>query len=299
MSQPETGKVIQLQDGLRSILAPNPGPMTYWGTNTFLLGEKDVAIIDPGPLEPEHSSAIIKAIGAGQISHILVTHAHLDHSPLAAILSHKTGAPVYAFGPPTAGRRPLLQQLAMQGLAGGGEGVDQKFLPSVRVGDGDYIEGSDWKIKVHHTPGHFAGHLAFQWNDVLLSGDHVMGWASSLVSPPDGDLRAFMDTSHRLKNLGLERFYPAHGAALENPAERLEWLIAHRKSREEAILNALSRTPANIKEITLRAYRDVDQHMLPIAERNVFAHLIDLVERKLAMPVPNLDLNAKYKSANS
>lgn len=297
MNAPTVGEVQVVAPGLRMVLAPNPGPMTHWGTNTYLLGEGDVAVIDPGPSDPAHLDAILAATSGERISHILVTHAHADHSPLGREIARATGAPVYGFGPPEAGRSPVMARLAADGLAGGGEGVDRSFVPHRALGDGDRIDGSGWSLEVLHTPGHFAGHLAFRWDDTVLSGDHVMDWSSSLVSPPDGDIAAFMATSRRLRDLGAARFLPGHGGAIEDPEARLDWLISHRMAREAAIVERLSPHPQTIAVLTERIYTDIPSAMLPAAERNVFAHLIDLVARNLAVAEPVLSPAARYRRA--
>ncbi|MCB2137247.1 MAG: MBL fold metallo-hydrolase, partial [Rhodobacteraceae bacterium] len=197
-SDAEPGRAVTLAPGLRRVLAPNPSPMTFRGTNTYILGEDAVAVIDPGPESEAHLAALLAAIGdAGRISHILVTHAHLDHSPLARRLARLSGAPVLAFGAAEDGRSARMAALAASGHAGGGEGVDTAFRPDCRLSDGDRIEGAGWVLEAIHTPGHFAGHLSFLWGDRVFSGDHVMGWASSLVSPPDGDMGAYMRSLDR------------------------------------------------------------------------------------------------------
>lgn len=295
MRQDAFGTVQTLAHGLRGILAPNPGPMTHWGTNTFIVGERDVAVVDPGPEDAAHLAAILAAVGTNNVSHIIVTHAHLDHAPLARTLSARTGAPVLGFGPAIAGRSPTMERLAAQGLAGGGEGVDHAFRPDHTLGEGDRVTGEGWHLDVLHTPGHFAGHLALRWNDIVLSGDHVMDWSSSLVSPPDGDLSDFMATSRRLRSLTGTTFYPAHGGPLTDPVDRLDWLIAHRTSREHAILNALTATPQGIPAITRAVYTETPAAMQPAAERNVFAHLIDLTERNLVAATPALGFSAMFR----
>lgn len=294
MSAPEPGVSREIEPGLRTVLAPNAGPMTHWGTNSFILGEREVAIIDPGPDDPAHYSALLNATKGETVTHILVTHAHTDHSPLAHRLSENTGAPILGFGPPEAGRSMLMSRLAAQGLAGGGEGVDRDFLPDRSIRDGERIAGADWTLDVLHTPGHFAGHLAFRWSDLIISGDHVMDWASSLVSPPDGDISAFMATSLRLHDLNARRFLPGHGNALDDPVGRLGWLIEHRRNRGITILNALTNRPETVEVITARVYRDTPPAMLPAAARNVFAHLIELVERGHATATPALSPEAAY-----
>lgn len=294
MTQPTPGTPDVVAPGVRRLLAPNPGPMTHWGTNTYLLGEDQVAVIDPGPESAAHLDAILAATRHQTVTHILVTHAHGDHSPLARALSRATGAPVLGFGPPEAGRSDTMHRLAGLGLAGGGEGVDAQFRPDDTLTDGQCIAGADWQVTVHHTPGHFAGHLAFRSGDLLFSGDHVMEWSSSLVSPPDGDIGAFMRTSERLKSMEGTTFLPGHGLPLPRPAERLDWLIRHRRARESAILTALAAGPADIPSLTERVYHDTPPRMHPAAARNVFAHLIDLVERNRVTPDPDLSISARF-----
>ena len=297
MRSPEPGVSETLEPGLRRVLAPNPGPMTHWGTNTFIVGEGRIAIVDPGPENAAHFDALLQATRGETITHILVTHAHLDHSPLARRLSHASGATVLAFGPAESGRSDIMATLATQGLAGGGEGVDHAFSPDLVLGEGDVIVGDNWTVDVLHTPGHFAGHLGFRFGDAVLSGDHVMDWSSSLVSPPDGDLRAFMATSRRLRDAEHRVLHPSHGDAIGTPSDRLGWLIEHREARERQILNTLSATPQTARDIARRIYTDVPDAMLPAAERNVFAHLIDLHERNVIRATPMLSASAHYSLA--
>ncbi|WP_226621286.1 MBL fold metallo-hydrolase [Alloyangia pacifica] len=279
--QPVPGRAEPLAPGLRRVLAPNPSPMTFRGTNTYLLGTGALAVIDPGPLSEPHLEAILAAVEPGQhVSHILVTHAHLDHSPLARPLSEATGAPVLAFGDAGAGRSKMMQDLAASGLAGGGEGVDADFAPDELLADGAVVEGDGWRLEALHTPGHFGNHLSFAWGDVLFSGDLVMGWASSLVSPPDGDLGAFMHSLERLRRRHWSRLHPGHGAPVEAPLARIEALLAHRRAREAAILDALAAGPADATRLAAMIYHDTDPALLPAAARNVLAHLIDMTLRK-------------------
>lgn len=294
MNTPAPGRSETVEDGLRRILAPNPGPMTYWGTNTFILGEGRVAIIDPGPEDMAHLHAIDTAVRGETVTHILVTHAHRDHSPLARLLSRRTGAPILGFGPPEAGRSPTMTALAATGLAGGGEGIDVAFAPDIALADGDLVDGDGWQVRAIHTPGHFAGHLAFEVGDIAISGDHVMEWSSSLVSPPDGDLSAFMTTCAFLRDAGHRRLLPGHGARIDDPADRLDWLVRHRKAREVQILNALGPSPRSAAALAERIYRDIPAAMLPAAERNVFAHLVDLHGRGLIKALPRLAADARF-----
>lgn len=274
---PVHGHAETLEPMLRRVVAPNPSPMTYRGTNTYLLGDKGIAVIDPGPDDDSHFEAIRGALGEGQyISHIVVSHAHLDHSRLASRLSEASGAPVYGFGPAHTGRSPVMAALAETGLAGGGEGIDHLFQPEVAVADGELIHGENWTLRVLHTPGHIGNHICLGWGDACFTADHVMGWASSLVSPPDGDLTDFMTSCARLQSEPWRIFYPGHGAAIQIPHSRLDWLVAHRRRREVSVLNALAAGPRSAVQIARQVYQDIPVGMLPAAERNVLAHLIDL-----------------------
>jgi len=292
------GVAEPLEPGLRRILAPNPSPMTYRGTNTYLIGEGDLAVVDPGPDSEAHLSAILRAVGQGQrISHILVTHAHLDHSPLARRLSQMTGAPVLAFGDAMAGRSTVMQRLAETGLAGGGEGVDAGFQPDQTLADGEVIQGDGWQLEALWTPGHFGNHLSFAFDDVVLTGDLVMGWASSLVSPPDGDLTDFMASCEQLSERPARRFHAGHGAPVDAPQERLDWLLAHRRGRESQILAALEGAGGDVRSLTRQIYTETPAALLPAAERNVFAHLVDLYGKNIVSSPDPLSFKAHFNLA--
>lgn len=278
---PAIGIARTLETGLRRIVAPNPSPMTYRGTNTYLLGTETLAVIDPGPDDPAHLDAILVAAGSTRISHILVTHTHIDHSPLARPLARATGAPIYAFGAAGAGNSAVMQKLSQSGLARGGEGIDAEFQPDIFVKDGELIQGADWALEVIHTPGHIGNHIALAWNDSCFTADHVMGWASSLVSPPDGDLTDFMASCEKLQTRDWRVFYPGHGAPVNHPAARLAWLVSHRKSREAAILDHLAQSPASADALAALIYTDTPIALQGAATRNVLAHLIDLFGKRV------------------
>ena len=293
---PMPGEPMALAPALRRILAPNPSPMTYRGTNTYLLGTEGLAVIDPGPASDAHLTAILAACGPGQhISHIIVTHSHTDHSPLAAALSRTTGAPVLAFGDAQAGRSAVMTQLARDGMAGGGEGIDVDFRPDRTVRDGEIINGDDWALEVIHTPGHLGNHIALGWGTACFTADHVMGWASSLVSPPDGDLSDFMASCARLRARNWRVFHPGHGAPIDDPAGRLDWLIAHRRARESSILTALGAAPATARHLAELIYTETPAALLGAAERNVFAHLVDLTGKSLITPDDGLTAAATFR----
>ena len=292
---PEIGLAETLEPGLRRIVAPNPSPMTYRGTNTYLLGETDVAVIDPGPDSPAHLEAILAAIQPGQrISHIIVTHTHLDHSPLARPLAARTGAEVWAFGEATEGRSTVMQGLAEAGLMGGGEGVDHGFRPDHALADGDVLKGDGWALEVLHTPGHIGNHVSLAWGDACLTADHVMGWATSLVSPPDGDLTDFMASCEKLGARQWRVFYPGHGAPVSDPNARLDWLVAHRRAREVSILDALAAGPATAEDLARSIYTETPAALLGAATRNVLAHLVDLTGRGRVAPEGTLQAEARF-----
>ncbi|MBW4960696.1 MBL fold metallo-hydrolase [Sulfitobacter sp. CW3] len=293
---PPVGLAQDLEPGLRRIVADNPSPMTYRGTNTYLLGNRGLAVIDPGPASSTHLDAILAAVGSDQhISHIIVTHTHLDHSPLARDLSQASGAPIIAFGDAAAGRSSVMTQLAKGAQIGGGEGIDEDFRADQIVQDGDHIKGDSWSLEVIHTPGHIGNHISLGWQDACFTADHVMGWASSLVSPPDGDLTDFMTSCARLQERKWRAFYPGHGATIDDPKDRLAWLVAHRQSREADILSALASGPATAHALAAQIYTQTPPALLGAATRNVLAHLVDLTGKNQVAPVDTLSVDAEFR----
>jgi glyoxylase-like metal-dependent hydrolase (beta-lactamase superfamily II) len=276
------GQVQTLAPDLRMILAPNPSPMTGSGTNTYLLGTRDLALIDPGPDDSHHLAAILTALRPGErISRIFVTHAHLDHSALAPALSRATGAPVLAFGDAASGRSARMAALAETGDLSGGEGVDAAFRPDHLLADGDSVGGPGWSLTAIHTPGHFGNHLTLLSLDRAFTGDHVMGWSSSLISPPDGDMGDYMASLARLAALPLATGFPGHGAPIPDLPARIAELTRHRRLRERAVLDALAGGPADAATLARRIYTDTPAALMRAAIRNVLAHLIDLKHRTI------------------
>jgi len=268
---------------LRLILAPNPGPMTGAGTNSYLLGQGEVVLIDPGPNDPAHHAALLAALEPGErLAAILITHSHLDHTALAPAIAATTKTPVWGAGPAGSGRSALMAAWADRGLVGGGEGFDQTYAPDRVLRDGETVQIAGLAIEVLATPGHTGCHLSFACGGRLFSGDTVMGWSTSLVSPPDGDMSAYMASLTALAARNWQVMHPGHGPAVTAPASRLAELIAHRKTREAAILAALSdHFPATAQTLASLIYVTTPPGLLPAATRNVLAHLIDLTDRGL------------------
>ncbi|MBT4777678.1 MAG: MBL fold metallo-hydrolase [Rhodobacteraceae bacterium] len=269
--------------------------MTFWGTNTYILGTNELAIIDPGPAVQSHFDAIMSSLNKNQsITHILITHSHIDHSPLAKQLSERTSAPILAFGESSTGKSAIMANL--KNLEGG-EGVDYDFKPDVTLVDNQILKNKEWCIKSLHTPGHMGNHLCFSWEgeNILFSGDLVMGWATSMVSPPDGDLTDFMNSIKSLQLRSPDKlFFPGHGAPIKNPSLRLQELYEHRKKREGEILSALETGLATISEITDSVYADLDKRLITAAKRNVLAHLIDLTSRKICTASKEITTNSRF-----
>jgi glyoxylase-like metal-dependent hydrolase (beta-lactamase superfamily II) len=272
---------MELAKGVRLVRANNPGPMTGSGTNSYVLqGPDGAVVIDPGPALPAHLQAILGALGDAPLRGILISHAHLDHSALAPDLAAATGAQVFGFGGAASGRSAVMQCLAV-GMAGGGEGVDLGFAPDILLHHGQVLKLAGLQIEALHTPGHMGGHLCFGMADRLFSGDHVMGWSTSLVSPPDGDMGDYMTSLALLAARDWQVFWPGHGEAVGDPAARLAALIQHRRDREAAICAGLSGRALDAHRLAARIYTETPGALLPAAARNILAHLIDLHDRKI------------------
>lgn len=257
---------------VRRVLARNPSPFTFTGTQSYIVGaESEVAIIDPGPDEEDHISAIIEAVGDARITAICCTHTHRDHSPAAAPLAQLTGARIIGCAPLT--------------LSDDGPRSDASFDPSYRpdsvLSDGETVSGPDWTLKAIATPGHTSNHLCFALEEsgALFSGDHVMGWSTTVVSPPDGDMTAYMQSLQKLYDREDHVYYPAHGPAVEKTRQLVRGMIGHRRQREKQILRLLERGVGEIESMVPEMYKGVDKRLYPAAGRSVLAHLIDLERR--------------------
>ena len=265
------GAVEETAPGVRRVLCGNPSAFTFRGTNTYVIGRgRGVAVLDPGPEDAAHLAAILAATRGEAVSHILVSHTHRDHSPGAAALAATTGAPTYGFGPHLT---PPDQ---------GGEGGDHGFRPDVLLADGEAVEGDGWRLTALHTPGHCGNHLCFalegSGDGVLFSADHVMSWSTSVVSPPDGDMAAYMRSLGRLREREDRLLLPGHGPAITDPQPFLAALAAHREEREALVAEALNRAgrPATATELVEPVYGPLDPRLVAAAGRSLLAHLIKL-----------------------
>ncbi|WP_188772016.1 MBL fold metallo-hydrolase [Novosphingobium endophyticum] len=275
LTQIERSYAVAEQVGplVRRVLARNPSPFTYTGTQTYIVGAgRDVAVIDPGPNEAEHLDALVEAIGDATLAAILCTHTHRDHSPAAGPLAARTDAPVIGCAPLT--------------LEDDGPRADAAFDPDYRphrvLEDGEIVSGDGWTLAAVATPGHTSNHLCFALPETgaLFTGDHVMGWSTSVVSPPDGDMTAYMASLAKLYAREQDTVYfPAHGPAVEKPRQLVRGMIGHRRSREKQILRQIEAGRHGIADMVPHMYKGVDQRLWPAAGRSVLAHLIDLEKR--------------------
>jgi glyoxylase-like metal-dependent hydrolase (beta-lactamase superfamily II) len=266
------GEAERTEPLVRRVLATNPSAFTFTGTQTYVVGAGgDVAVIDPGPAEEEHLAALVAAIGGARVSAILCTHTHRDHSPAAAPLAAHTGAPI-------AGCAPLV-------VSDDGPRSDASFDPTYApdrvLADGESLAGEGWTLTAVATPGHTSNHLCFALAEsgALFTGDHVMGWSTSIVSPPDGDMTDYMESLQKLHDRDDRIYYPAHGPAVTRPRQLVRGMIGHRRQRENQILRQIAGGTTRIADMVPAMYKGVDQRLWPAAERSVLAHLIDLERR--------------------
>lgn len=291
--EPHWGVAVPVAPRVRRITAENPGPFTFHGTNTYLVGDAgSVAVIDPGPDDPRHLAAVLAAIGGARVSHILVTHTHRDHSPGAAALAAATGAPRLAAGPHRPARPPRPDETAR--LDAGG---DPDFVPDVALPDGAVVEGDGFTLTAVATPGHTGNHLAFALDgeEWLFSGDHVMAWSTSIVAPPDGAMADYMASLACLAARPERSYLPGHGGSVLDAPAYVAALAAHRRGRERAIRDRLSAGDATIPAIVRAVYAGLDPALEPAAGLSVLAHLEDLANRGLVAADPLPALSAHYR----
>ncbi len=263
------GQLIACEPGIARLLAPNPSPYTFTGTQVHLVGEAELAIIDPGPDIPEHIDALVAAIAGRPVAAILITHTHRDHSPGARPLSARTGAPVVGCSP-----------LLLEG-AGLEAGFDPDYAPDRVLADGEAIEVDGRTLRAVHAPGHTSNHLCFadEASGALFTGDHVMGWSTSVVIPPDGDMGDYMRSLEKLRERSDRIYYPAHGDPVTEPQRLVRGMMTHRVQRERQILRRLEEGDRTVDQVVAAAYPGLDPRLVPAAGASVLAHLLDLQKR--------------------
>jgi glyoxylase-like metal-dependent hydrolase (beta-lactamase superfamily II) len=288
----EYGRRYQVSPLIQRVVADNPGPFTYTGTGTYIVGrdadDAAVAVIDPGPPDPAHLQAILEAVGPRRVSHILVTHTHRDHSPLAAPLAERTGAPILAARPPQAvthASGPL------------DEDEDEAFRPDIVLTGGEAIAGDGWTFEAMATPGHASNHMAFilREENALFSGDHVMGWSTTVVAPPDGDMADYIASLDVVIARGFTTLWPTHGAPITEPVPFLAAYRDHRLAREAQVLARLEAGDRTIADIVPVLYAAADKRLWPAASLSVLAHLGKLVRDGRVVADPGVALDAAYR----
>jgi glyoxylase-like metal-dependent hydrolase (beta-lactamase superfamily II) len=274
MDDAATGVAIRLEALVARVLAANPSPFTYTGTQTYLVGTTDLAVIDPGPDLPEHLDALIAAIAGRPVRAILCTHTHRDHSPASRPLAAATGAPIIGCAP-----------LALDDDGPRSDAAfDRDYAPDHVLSDGQRVSGDGWTLEAIATPGHTSNHLCFALieSGALFTGDHIMGWSTSVVAPPDGDMGAYMASLDKLLARDDRIYYPAHGPEVTTPQRLARGMMGHRKQREGQILRLLDQRVGGIPDMVSRMYVGLDPRLTGAAGRSVLAHLIDLRNRGLA-----------------
>ena len=291
---PEYGKPVALSKGIVRVTANNPSAFTFHGTNSYIVGQDTLAIIDPGPVDEAHYQALLAAIAGRPVSHIFVSHTHRDHSPLAARLKNVLGAQTVAEGPHRPARPYHEGEVNLLEAS-----ADTDFVPDIVLSDGAIVEGDGWALEGLHTPGHAANHMAFglKGTDILFSADHVMAWATSIVAPPDGSMSDYMASLEKLLARDDHVYLPGHGGAVTKPAAFVRGLRAHRKMRERAVLERIIQGDRTIGDMVRAIYRDTDPRLHGAAALSVLAHLEDLVGRGEIVTEGDPSLESIYQPA--
>jgi glyoxylase-like metal-dependent hydrolase (beta-lactamase superfamily II) len=290
----EPERAVDVSPLVRRIVAGNPGPFTFKGTCTYIAGRGEVAVIDPGPADEGHIAQILASLVGERVASIVVTHTHRDHSPGARLLAQATGAPILGCGPHRRSR-PLAEGES-DSMEGSG---DLSYRPDREMREGDVAEGPGWTLEAVETPGHTANHLSFRLaeENALFSGDHVMGWSTTVVGPPDGSMSDFMASLEKLRGRSESIYWPGHGGPVNDPQRFVRALIHHRRQRESSILNRLQLGDRNAAEIVAAIYQGLNPTLIGAARLSVFAHLEDLVSQGRARTDGAPQVDGEYRPA--
>ncbi len=288
--------VDEVMPGVRRVMANNPGPFTFKGTMSYIIGRGKVAIVDPGPADDAHIAALLDAVRNETVTHILVTHTHRDHSPAVPAIKAATGATVYAEGPHRAAR-PLHTGEQKRLDASG----DLDFRPDVMLKDGEVVQGDGWAVEAITTPGHCANHMAYalRGTDTMFAGDHVMAWATTIVAPPDGAMVDYMASLAKIAKRPEQFYLPGHGPAIKEATRFVNYLILHRRAREDSILQRLGKGATDIPSIVRASYIGIDPRLVGAAGMSVLAHLEDLVARGRVETDGTPSIEGTYRLAGS
>ncbi len=285
-----SGHLETLAPGLRRLVAPNPGPFTYTGTCTYIIGRGEVAVLDPGPEDLVHIAGLLAGLGQERVVHILVSHTHRDHAPGARLLAERTGARILGCAPHHAARPAHPGEVALDAAN------DHLYAPDLLLQNGDKIEGEGYCLTALATPGHTMNHLAFAWAEgqALFSADHVMAWSTSIVAPPDGAMGAYMASLEALLGREEKVYWPGHGGPVLDPKRFVRGLVSHRRQRETQILDRLRQRPHTVPELVAQNYPGLDPRLKGAAALSTFAHLEDMVTRGLVLAEPMAQMDAVY-----
>jgi glyoxylase-like metal-dependent hydrolase (beta-lactamase superfamily II) len=288
------GKVKEIAPQVRALVADNPGPFTYKGTVSYIIGRGKVAILDPGPDDDAHIAALLDAVRGETVTHIFVTHTHRDHSPGVPKVKVATGAGVFAEGPHRLARPLHIGETRRLDAS-----ADMDFAPDVRLSDGDAVSGDGWTMEAITTPGHTANHMAYAFKeaDLLFAGDHVMAWSTTIVAPPDGAMSDYMASLQKLARRSEPIYLPGHGAPVRNAPRYVQFLIQHRHGREASILHRLGKGAADIPTIVKAVYIGLDPRLVGAAALSTLAHLEDLVARGIIATEGPPSIGGTYRLA--
>ena len=271
--------IENIDSNVRRLLAKNPSPFTFYGTGTYIIGHDDLAVIDPGPLVESHIFNLLKLLKSAKKVSLFITHTHADHSPAAKVIKENIECTTYGFGPYK--RKKFDTNFE--------EGHDLNFKPDIYLNDGEIVNGNGWSLRAIHTPGHTSNHMCYGLEEqlILFTGDHIMGWSTTVIVPPDGNMTSYIESLKKVLNYKYKIFYPTHGGPITKPRQFVNALIAHRLMRQTQIINELSKNNLTIKEMVSKFYKTTDKRLWPAAEKSILANLLSLKDKGVVVDEDN------------